>query len=353
MRARQFLFEYDNVDQLKAEILKTINSIDTAAGDEKMQKQNAELLDRVYTILNKSNVVDRFQSVLPSVLRGEYNDQEIMKIAGKISEAPISYKDKVRFVSNLEKDTVINPKVLITPGQYTIDELCNNDPVNKAMFDHLKIYGVGQKMKGPAEHALAILSQKISIEGKGDVTIGNVAVEVKAAVGEKLGSGGGRFGETGRLPSRQTMVDILQSFEVLAPTVNQFLERQASMNVETFVKLVDQVNPDPNTRKAIGQKVFGTIFGNEAAPVVDTFARGASPDEVRRAYIESNFNWYKNSDMGGDWSVLCSISFANNSVATITSGDDLRNITMYKKNPAIITTDKPQEMLFQFNPKNA
>jgi hypothetical protein len=55
--------------------------------------------------------------------------------------------------------------------------------------------------------------------------------------------------------------------------------------------------------------------------------------------------------MGGEWEILAAISFAANSIGVVKTGEDLKRISMYKKNPAIITTDKPQEMLFQFNPK--
>ena len=55
--------------------------------------------------------------------------------------------------------------------------------------------------------------------------------------------------------------------------------------------------------------------------------------------------------MGGAWEVLVGISFADNSIGVLRQGSDLNKINTYKKNPAIVTTDKPQEMLYQFNPK--
>jgi hypothetical protein len=354
MRAREFLREYTDVASAKKEIVQSIAQLDPGAQNPEAAKQAEELIDRIYTILNKNKVLDRFSSVLPDVLQGEYSEGEILKIAKEISEAPISFKEKVKFTDNLANDKVIDPKVLITPGLYTVDQLTMNDPVNKEVFKHLKGYGVGQKMKGPAEHALAILSKRISIEGKGDVTVGDIPVEVKAAVSEKKGGGSGRFGESGRVPSRDFMVKLLNSFPKIAGPVNQFLEKQSSMNVETFTSIVNSIEDiTPAERKEIGEKVFGAIFGAEAAPVIDAFAKDkANPNDVRRAYIKSNFNWYKNSDMGGEWQVLASISFADNAVGVLKDANDLDKVTVYKKNPAIITTDKPQEMLFQFNPKH-
>ena len=85
MRASELLFEYENLEQAKAEIIKSINALDP-------NEQNSELLDKIYTVLNSGNVTGRFSSVLPKTLQGEYNEIQTMKIAGKIAEAKITAK---------------------------------------------------------------------------------------------------------------------------------------------------------------------------------------------------------------------------------------------------------------------
>ncbi len=346
------LNEYGSLDAAKQEILQAVNSIDTAPQDAEIAKKNADLLDKIYTILNKNNVTDRISAVLPDVLKGEYGKDWVVDIAQALSNSPITYQEKAKLADNLANDKVIDASILISPGIYTVDQFTFNDPVNRKVLDHMKSFGVGKLMKGPLEHALAILSKEISIAGKGDVTVAGEPVEVKAAIGEKKGSGGGRFGETGRLPSREQMLNIINSFEPMKPLMDQALATQKSLNISDFVSLANNANLDPQTRSALGNKVFGTIFGEEAKPVIDAFNKpNANPDEVRKAYIVSNFNWYKNSDMGGEWKYLAAISLVDNSIGVVGSGEDLLRISAYKKNPAIITTDKPQEMLYQFNPK--
>jgi hypothetical protein len=346
------LMEYGSLDAAKQEIINAIQGIDPSPNDEKIAQQNAELLDKIYTILNSGNVLDRINAVLPDTLKGEYSDRDVVKIAQALASAPVSFKEKNQFADNLKNDKVIDASIFISPGIYTVDQLTYGDPVNKKMLDHMKAYGVGQQMKGPLEHALAIFSKDISIAGKGDITVAGEPVEVKAAIGEKKGSGGGRFGETGRLPSREHMLDIITSYEQLKPLVDQYLLNQKSMNISVFVDIVNQANLDPQTRADLAKKVFGTVFGAEAAPVVNAFVKpNADPDDVRKAYIVSNFNWYKNSDQGGEWKYLAGISLVDNAVGVIGTGEDLLRISAYKKNPSIITTDKPQEMLYQFNPK--
>jgi hypothetical protein len=346
------VMEYSSLDSAKKEIISAVSSIDPHPKDDKLAQQNAQLIDKLYNVLNKSNVLDRIGAVLPDVLKGEYTSKDVTKIAQMLADAPLSFNDKTRFAENLKNNNVINAAVFITPGVYTVDQLTYNDPINKKMLDYMKMYGVGQQMKGPLEHALAIFSKDISIAGKGDITVGGEPVELKAAIGPKASSGGGRFGETGKLPTREKMLSIINSFEEIAPAVKQFLMAQKSMNITTFVQLVNQSNVTLQIRTDIAKKVFGEIFGTEAKPVIDEFSKpNADPDAVRKAYMISNFNWYKNSEMGGKWKYLAAVSLAANAVAVISSDEDLLNVVTYSSNPSIITTDKPQEMLFQFNPK--
>ena len=350
----KILNEYGSLDAAKQEIINALQSIDPNPEDVKIAKQNADILDKIYTILNSSNVLDRINAVLPGTLKGEYSEKDVVKIAQSLAMAPITFAEKNQFAENLKNDKVIDASIFVSPGIYTVDQLTYGDPVNRKMLDHMKAYGVGQQMKGPLEHALAIFSKEISIAGKGDITVAGEPVEVKAAIGEKKGSGGGRFGETGRLPSREQMLGIINGYEQLKPMMDEYLATQKSMNISVFVDLVNKANLDPQTRADLGKKVFGTVFGAEAAPVVNAFVKpNADPDSVRKAYIVSNFNWYKNSDQGGEWKYLAGISLVDNAVGVIGTGEDLLRISAYKKNPSIITTDKPQEMLYQFNPKVA
>ena len=114
MRASELLFEYENLEQAKAEIIKSINALDP-------NEQNSELLDKIYTVLNSGNVTGRFSSVLPKTLQGEYNEIQTMKIAGKIAEAKISFQDKMKFADSLAQDNVINHELLLTPGIHSLD----------------------------------------------------------------------------------------------------------------------------------------------------------------------------------------------------------------------------------------
>ena len=351
MRAWEFLVEYTDVETAKKQIINTISSIDTNIGDEELKKQNEAIIDKIYTILNKNNVIDRVKNIIPGLLKGEYPEKQAMEIAGLLADAPLSYQEKIKFSDALASNKVINEKVLLTAGTYTIDDLCYGNAINKTVFDYMKNYGVGQQMKGPCEHALAILNSEISIKGKGDVTVGNTPVEVKAAVGAS--GAGGRFGETGEVPNLDRIMDVLNSFEWLQGPVQEHLQGQKSMNLDKLVQIVNGVPElQPAERAKLGNALFGLIFGNEGKLVADAFNKpNADPVEVYKAYVKSNFNWYKNSDMGGAWEVLAGINFKQNSVGVVKEADDLDKINRLKSTIYIIY-GKPMEMLYQFNPKN-
>lgn len=333
-------------EAIKQEIIARIDGLDGANDDD------LQLLDKLYTILNKSKVVDRIGTVLPDVLKGEYTEKMIMQIAGAIADAPLTFAQKVQFAENLKQNKCINPNVLTSVGIYTIDQLCYNNEINKVVFDHLKSFGVGQQMKGPCEHALAIMSTDVSIKGKGDVDVGGVPVEVKAAIGTK--GNGGRFGETGEVPAYNSILDLLHSYSWLKDPLDQQRSKSVNgaINVKNFVNVLNSI-PDvpPAERQEMARKLSELFFGPNGKRLEQALGRpGANPEEVNRAYIKSNFDWYKNSNMGGAWEVLCGIIFAYNTVGTIRNADDLDKVTT-KGDNIYLLFGKPQEALFQFNPK--
>ncbi len=346
------LTEDADIVRVKNEILKSINNIDPAADDPELKSKNADLLDKIYTILNKGNVVDRIGATLPSILKGEYPQAEIMSISGAIADAPLTYAQKVEFTNNLQRDKVINPKVLLTPGSYTIDQLCYNNQLNKTMFDHLKSYGVGKQMKGPGEHALAILCKEISIQGKGDVNVSGTDVEIKCAIGP--GGNGGRFGETGEVPPYNTILELLHSYEWLKEPLDAERSKSANgaINLKKFTTVMNAIpDVDPAQRKDLAEKLGNLFFGGQGKMFADALAQpNADPNAVNRAYIKSQFTWYKSSDMGGSWELLAGIIFAKNSVGVLRNADDLDKMTT-SGNTIYILYGKPMEALFQFNPK--
>ena len=98
MRAYEFLREYVDPDEAKKEILKKINDIDLN------DDEQVKLLDRVYTIVSKSGITDRFSPIVDGLLQQEYNDTALKEISGKIvGSKKLNLGQKQQFVNDLEK----------------------------------------------------------------------------------------------------------------------------------------------------------------------------------------------------------------------------------------------------------
>ena len=344
-----FMVEYKSLDQAKQEIIQKVQALDLTNKD--TGKESAELLDKIYSILNKSNTLGRLQTVVNKALASEYKENDLVEIAQAIASAPLQYKDKLVFVQNLQKDKCINHKLLTAPGDHSLDDLVYGSSINDTVFRHLINYGRGQQSKGPGEHALAIMSQHVSVAGKGDINVDGTAVELKMSISVKKGAGGGRLGEIA--PSRQDMINIMNSIPQIAPAIEQALTRQKSLNVESFTQIVNGLNLNSKIRKSIGAKVFGKIFGNAAQDLINTFANpNVDPGEVLRQYIKSNFNFYKTSEQGGAWDILCSMSLSRRKFVVISDGDQLINGTVSLMKPTVyVIPGRPAEMLTQINPR--
>lgn len=349
MRSEEFisLHEAGNLKKIKQEIIQAIDQIDTDTDDQEEAKKNLEILDRVYTVLHKTKVLDRVKEVIPTALKGDFEKSAAKDIAEKIANAPMHFKDKLKVLDNLEKNKVVDEKILLKPGNYTIDQLTFNDKNNKALFDHFKDYGVGQKMKGPGEYGLIVLNQKITEADKGDIRVDNTLVEVKASV---VPSGnGGRLGEGATLPSRDRVISLLNTFTELRAPIDEHLSKQKSLNVRRFVEIMNEQNLPVGRRRKIASALFSEFFGPDAKLVINEISKkDADPKQVAVAYAMSNFAWYKRT---GGWQVLVAIAFARNAMVVLKEPEDLQTAKLKFSTPAIITTGKPLESLFQLAPR--
>ena len=341
-----FMVEYQSLDQAKKEIIQQIQTLDIT--NKETGRESAEMIDKIYSILNNRNTIGRLQSVVDKALSQEYKESDLVEITKVIANAPLSFQDKQLFVKNLENDKVIDHKLLITPGDHSLDDLVFGSSQNFAVFDHLLSYGRGKQRKGAGEHALAILSKQITVKGAGDINVSGTAVELKVG----LTKGGGRFGEEG--PTAQEMKSIIATIPEISTAVQNYLQQgNKVMNVTVFTQLVNNLQLAPQKKKEIGTKIFGRIFGQYAGDIVKSFSMAkADPNEVLRQYIKTNFNWYKGTSQGGEWQVLVSMNIARRKFVVITDGQQVIDgtVSLLKNTPYIIPS-QPTDVLFQANPK--
>ena len=339
------LFEYQDADEAKREIMQRVQGLD--AGDEKQ----AQLLDRVYSLVNKTGVVDRFLPLVNDKLTGEYSDEAIKDIATRIVSDRLNLQQKGKFLDNFEKNQCVNPDVFLKDGHYSFNEVFNNDPVNIQMFLEFLDFGAGLQRAGKGEHALAILSQDITQKGTGDIDVKGVPVELKVASTK----GSGRLGEGG-VSADRVKNELLKFEELTQPIEAYFAGGKKTMNLKLFVELVNSLNLDAGRRFQIGKAIFGQrfqTFGDQIANVFKT--PNASADAVLDAYIEANFEWYKaNPDMGGAWQNMSSMAVGAMSMVTATSGkgiNKLRKAGVLASNIPYIWPSQGPDIFYQPNPK--
>lgn len=351
MRATQFLKEYQDPAEAKREIIDKVGSLDPS------DEEQAKLIDRVYSIVNKTGVVDRFLPVVNSKLAGEYGDKARQDIAERIvSSDRLNIQQKNKFLDNLQANKCVNPNTLLKDGHYSISEIFNNDPVNEQMFLEFLDFGAGLQRAGKGEHALAIMSQNITQKGLGDIDVNGVAVELKVGSSTKVGGGSGRLGEGG--VNRDRVLGVLASYPKLDSAVQgYFAQGKKTMNLKLFVELVNSVKEiEQNERRALGNSVFSLMFQNFADPITAEFSKpNADPERVWDAYVAQNFEWYKaNPDMGGNWEVICSMGIGSASMVTCSNGKALvnmvRNGQLNMNTPNVVVSQGP-EVFFQVNPR--
>lgn len=347
-----FMREYKDLNQAKQEIIQSVQALDLQ--DQENAKKNAELLDQVYSILKSSDTMSRLGGTIKNALSDEYKENELVTISELINSAKMQYKQKIDFLKNLQDDKCIAADMLKTPGNYPIGDLFYNDGKNIEVFKSLLPYGAGAKQKGKGEHALGIMSKRITVKGAGDISVDGVATELKV----ETTTGGGRLGEPGAVPNSEQMKTIFSKYKKLAPMLfdQQGNFQKPRLNVSVFVSMANQAKLTPSEKKKLGTDVFGSFWGQHAEPIIAEFSKAnADPDKVRQLHVRANFNWYKDwmaNTKGEAFVNLAVLSIARKQLAVISSGDDIVNgtVRIAKQNPYLVTP-QPREAFAQINLK--
>ena len=347
-----FIVEYKTLDQAKQEIIQQVQALDT--NDKDNAEKNAKLLDQVYSILKSSDTMGRLGNTLKNTLSNEYKENELVAISEMINNSQLKYQDKIAFLKNLKADKCIDADMLKTPGNYPIGDLFFNDPKNIGIFNSLLSYGAGAKQKGKGEHALAIMSKRITVKGAGDVSVDGIATELKV----ETAVGGGRLGEPGAMPTTEQLKTIFKKYKNLIPMLfdQQGNFQKPRLNVRVFTQIANQAKLNSQEKKQLGMDVFGSFWGQHAKPVIAEFSKtNADPDVVTKLYVRANFDWYKDwmaNTKGEAFVNLAVLSIANKQLAVISSGDDIVNgtVKIQNQNPYIVTP-QPREVFTQINLK--
>jgi hypothetical protein len=278
MRAREFLrLIEDDLTTLKHKVIKSIETTD-----------DATLLDKIYSSLNKTNISQRIGAAL------NQNDRDIKKYIDEIVEVivntPGRYEDKLLFAEGLDKGYV-NVKEMTSGKRVHFEDLLTSNKTGVPISFIVNVFNglknVGEKeSKGPGEFALAALSPDVSIFGAGDLKIGDQNIEVKASAGDSA-SGGGRLGSTGFLQHYRV-------HEIIDKYLPGQVDANANLGLKAFSQLLKKANLDPATTKQFAEELFGYIFEGkdwaDISPLVNAVVAGADLD---KPYTVVAYNAYR------------------------------------------------------------
>ena len=315
----KLLKEYTDLSAEKDNIIKTISGLDAT------NEQHAELLDRIFKLLNSEHIGKTLDKAFSYPLMDEpFSDKQKAKVISDVTKIigalDSDYGTMSRFIERLEKTgTVVDISELDKPLN-TFANVFGDDISTKA-FRALTSYGVGVNQKGPGEYGLACLSNKIRLaSGEGDLEIEGIGkVELKAATS----STGGRIGYGGG--SQKAKQAVIDKYAEQIPTVASSVSGSGYLG---FVKFINALNEDlPVTdinnqklRRQIAEDLFKMDMEEFAGPICDVIAKDGNAENIETAYLRQNFLWYKDRD---DFDALLLISIPNMKTAMIKNENDL------------------------------
>lgn len=318
MRYRD-LVEYEDLGQEKEQIISTISGLSADNKDE------ANLLDRIWKVLNTGTISTNIDTAFGIPLQDEnMGDKEKLLVRQDMtkifSTIESDYKTMDTLLKRLEKGGAVDIGALSKP--LNTFSAVFGDEVGSSAFRKLAAYGVGKKQKGPGEYGLACLSNKIRLAaGEGDLEIDGIGkVELKAA----MSSSGGRIGYGGG--SQKAKRAVLEKYAEKLPTVIGAIgAKGGSLGLGPFMNALNTDLPtsDANNqkiRKALMLDLLQMDMENYAGPIADKVATTEDASQVELTYLAQNFEWYKNRD---NFDALLLMSIPNQKTAMLRNANDL------------------------------
>lgn len=313
------LVEYEDLGQEKEQIISTISGLSADNQDE------ANLLDRIWKILNSGTISTNIDNAFDIPLQDEnMGDKEKLLIRQDMtkifSTIESDYKTMDTLLKRLEQGGAVDIGALSKP--LNTFSAVFGDEVGSAAFRKLAAYGVGKKQKGPGEYGLACLSNKVRLAaGEGDLEIDGIGkVELKAA----MSSSGGRIGYGGG--SQKAKRAVLEKYKEKLPTVIGAIgAKGGSLGLGPFMQALNTDLPtsEPNNqkiRKALMLDLLQMDMENYAGPIADKVATTEDASQVELTYLAQNFEWYKNRD---NFDALLLMSIPNQKTAMLRNANDL------------------------------
>jgi len=309
-----------SVDDLQSDIIQQVKTT-----------TEFSVLDRISQLLSSGSFKEKIENAFSNTLEGA-NVGDTTKVTNDmidtVSHLQGSTQEKMAFLDSIEKGKAVNTSALLNSASTFSDIFPTK--FAEEFFITLANYGRGNKLKGPGEFALAIMSPEITLAKKGDIEVNNENVEVKSAVNKS----GGRMGEVGdaarkeeilakvaKVGNKHIQEDDQESLELLDTL---FLDKK-SLAIRQAVQNAHTLFPNNNTAiKELIAEVIALTFGSSVGNAVgDSALKDPSGSVAELTYMKENFNWYKDKD--GFDSILA-IWFGGRKTYSFGTGNELTNL---------------------------
>jgi hypothetical protein len=264
--------------------------------------------DEVYKTLRE--IEDLLQNVNAGGRLGLINNQlstipdESVKQAQKelaryIAGMNISPADRDDLFNRWKNDTLINHKLLLSPGRHAFNEIVNGyetNPAIKELTDELmrvEAYGHGK-----GEFILNVFSKKINKpeNNKGDLLIDNKSIEVKTT-----DAGGARFGDQEVKPGPDFFNAVSNFTNSILTPLGYKSAAKSGINVKTIQELYAQSSDKTKFKKYISPVVKGLYPAADTKGCLDALFSG-DYNSVRQEFAIASLTNYLNQKK--DYGVL-------------------------------------------------
>jgi hypothetical protein len=264
--------------------------------------------DEVYKTLRE--IEDLLQNVNAGGRLGLINNQlsaipdESVKQAQKelaryIAGMNISPADRDDLFNRWKNDTLINHKLLLSPGRHAFNEIVNGyetNPAIKELTDELmrvEAYGHGK-----GEFILNVFSKKINKpeNNKGDLLIDNKSIEVKTT-----DAGGARFGDQEVKPGPDFFNAVSNFTNSILTPLGYKSAAKSGINVKTIQELYAQSSDKTKFKKYISPVVKGLYPAADTKGCLDALFSG-DYNFVRQEFAIASLTNYLNQKK--DYGVL-------------------------------------------------
>lgn len=166
------------------------------------QLEDPSELEKLISFLRRSEITELSKRVIVSKL-GSVQGGIDKKLSAMLTRIKNPFEQKIEFLQKiLQQGGIFDGESLLNNNSGNVYNLTNNDPIAAVLAKPLAMefrgklgYGPDQ---GPGEIMMLLLGKNIRLAAKGDLLIGNTAVEVKAtSKGKKSWSGGRLLTATG------------------------------------------------------------------------------------------------------------------------------------------------------------